>query len=165
MQDAGGLNALAVALIAPDASRRRSLETVLTGSQFTIAREFAAWPSPFDLLDIGSGKCPVAIVDLDTDAERAMSVIENLSRRDVTMTVMASSSRNDIALLHRAMQAGAREFLLDPVLPETLLEAFQRASARRPDPGKIPGKTLTFVPSKGGAGVTTIATNFALALT
>jgi len=50
-------------------------------------------------------------------------------------------------------------------LPETLLEAFQRASARRPDPGKMPGKTLTFVPSKGGAGVTTIATNFALALT
>ena len=38
-------------------------------------------------------------------------------------------------------------------------------SARRPNQEKAAGKTLVFVPSKGGVGVTTIALNFALALT
>jgi pilus assembly protein CpaE len=94
-----------------------------------------------------------------------MGVIESLCRRDVAMTVMAASSHNDIALLQRSMQAGAREFLLEPIQPEVLIGAFERAAARRPEAGKTLGKTLTFIPSKGGSGATTIATNFAVALT
>ena len=62
------------------------------------------------------------------------------------------------------MQAGAREFLTEPFLPEALGEAFARTFARRLDQKKAAGKALVFVPSKGGVGVTTIALNFALAL-
>ena len=82
------------------------------------------------------------------------------------MTVMAYSSTNDSTLMRRSMQAGAREFLIEPFLPDTMSEAFARASARRPNQQKAAtGKMLVFVPSKGGVGVTTIAANFALALT
>jgi pilus assembly protein CpaE len=62
------------------------------------------------------------------------------------------------------MQAGAREFLVDPLQPETLRDAITRTCARRPNPVREPGKLLVFAPSKGGVGVTTVATNFALAL-
>ena len=156
---------LSVALIVPDGARRRLLATVLAESRFTIAREFPSWPTQSDLLEIGRLKCPVAVVDLDGDTENALQVIENLCGRDATMTVMASSSRNDASLMRRSMQAGAREFLIEPVLPEALREAFARASARIPNREKAQGRMLAFVPSKGGVGVTTIATNFALALT
>jgi pilus assembly protein CpaE len=63
------------------------------------------------------------------------------------------------------MQAGAREFLIEPIRRETATDAFNRASGRRPSREETLGKTLVFLPSKGGVGVTTIAANFALALT
>ena len=63
------------------------------------------------------------------------------------------------------MQAGARELLIEPLLPETVSEALSRAAARRPVIKKAQGKMLVFVPTKGGVGVTTMATNFAMALT
>jgi pilus assembly protein CpaE len=62
------------------------------------------------------------------------------------------------------MEAGAREFLVEPVLPETLRDAFARAAARRSNQEKAAGKALVFAPAKGGVGVTTVALNFALAL-
>ena len=157
--------ALTVALIAPDAGRRRSLATALAGSHFTIAREFDAYPSPADLTEIARLSCDVVIVDLDADVEQSLRVIESICSRDPTITVMAYSSRNDATLMRRSMQAGAREFLIEPLLPEALREAFTRACSRRPNQAKAAGKMLIFVTSKGGVGVTTVAGNFALALT
>lgn len=163
--DSARQKTLSVALIAPDGARRRSLTAVFAESQFTIVRDLSAWPTQSDLLEIARLKCQVALVDLDGDADMALRVIENMCGRDATMTVMASSSRNDASLMRRSMQAGAREFLIEPIVPEALREAFTRASARLPDGEKAQGKILAFVPSKGGVGVTTVATNFALALT
>jgi pilus assembly protein CpaE len=162
--DSAKANALSVALIVPDAMRRRSLARALVASHFTIAREFGAYPSPGDLPETARLDCPVVVVDLDNDVEQAMRVIEGICSRNVAMTVMAYSSRNDSTLLRRSMQAGAREFLVEPLLQETVVEAYTRASARRPNQEKAVGKTLVFMPSKGGVGVTTIALNFALAL-
>jgi pilus assembly protein CpaE len=68
-------------------------------------------------------------------------------------------------LLRRAMQAGAREFLLQPLSSEMMTDAFTRALARRPKQKKGMGKMFVFVPSKGGVGATTISTTFAMALT
>jgi pilus assembly protein CpaE len=157
-------NALSVALIVPDTRRRRILATALAGSQITIAREFDAYPSPDDLPEIERLQCDVVIVDLDHDIEQAISVIQNICSHSVSMTVMAYSSKNDSTLMRRSMQAGAREFLIEPLLPETVDEAFARIFSRLPSQMKTAGKVLVFAPSKGGVGVTTIAANFALAL-
>jgi pilus assembly protein CpaE len=65
------------------------------------------------------------------------------------------------------MRAGAREFLTIPFPQSTLAEALVRAAARRPaarEQKKAGGKLLVFMGAKGGAGVTTIACNFAVAL-
>lgn len=65
-----------------------------------------------------------------------------------------------------SMRAGAREYLVAPVEPSVLGEALLRASARRAENGakKTKGKTIIFRGAKGGSGVTTLATNFAIAL-
>jgi pilus assembly protein CpaE len=151
---------LSVALIVPDPARRRSLATALAGSQISVAREYDAYPSRAD-----ANESDVVIVDLDHDIDQAIRVIEEICSRSAVTTVMAYSSRNDPTLMRRSMQAGAREFLIEPFLPETVAEAFGRASSRRPGREKSKGKMLVFAPSKGGVGVTTIAANFALALT
>ncbi len=65
------------------------------------------------------------------------------------------------------MRAGAREFLTQPIAPNTIAEALVRASVRRPaarPAKKVGGKLLVFLGAKGGSGVTTIASNFAVAL-
>jgi pilus assembly protein CpaE len=164
--DSDGPAALSVALVMPNATRRRALVAALAGSQFApLVHEFGSYPSRDDLPAIARLGCQVLIVDLDDDVEQAIHVIENIGRHEAAITVMAASSRNDSALMRRSMQAGARDFLVEPFLPETVGEAFARTCSRGADQKKALGKALVFVPSKGGVGVTTIALNFALALT
>jgi pilus assembly protein CpaE len=66
------------------------------------------------------------------------------------------------------MRAGAREFLNLPVTVENIAEALARVTAQRPSsrPAKraIARKLLVFLGSKGGCGVTALASNFAVAL-
>ena len=55
----------------------------------------------------------------------------------------------------------------EPLLRETVAEALVRASARVQEvrrQKKVSGQVLVFTGAKGGSGVTTVASNFALAL-
>jgi pilus assembly protein CpaE len=157
-------NALAVVLIVPDLTRRLALAAALTHLRLLIARELDDYPSQAEVPDIAALALDVVIVDLDSDVDRAIEAITEICNRNPAMTVMAYSSKNDSTMMRRSMQAGVREFLIEPLLPGMISEAFARAFVRRRDQRKAPGKLLVFAPSKGGVGVTTIATNFALAL-
>jgi len=154
-----------IALIVPDAGRRASLARMLAGAGLpATVQEYTTYPEPQDLDGLD---CDVYVVDLDTNVEHALALIENICSRDAAATVMASSRGNDAGLLIRSMRAGAREFLPEPLVAKTITEAVARALARRDKSqhhGTI-GKVLIFAGSKGGSGVTTVATNFAIALT
>ena len=112
------------------------------------------------------GGYDVIIVELDTDPEQALDLVEHICGSSST-TVMVYSTHTDSELLVRCMRAGAREFLTQPIAPNTIAEALVRASVRRPatrPAKKVGGKLLVFLGAKGGSGVTTIASNFAVAL-
>jgi pilus assembly protein CpaE len=158
-------NVLALALIVPDIKRRRALAMAMAGSRATIVREFGEYPAAGGPDELGQLNCDVVVVDLDDDTTRAIGLIEDICSSHPSLTVMAISARNDSNLLRRSMHAGAREFLVEPLLPETVQEAMARAFARRPQQKKAGGKMLVFVATKGGVGVTTLTANFALALT
>ncbi len=162
--DSGRSTELSVVLIVPIDARRRALVAALAGSRSTIAQEFTSYPARDDLPKIARLGCDVVIVDLDDDVEQAIHVIANICSYTAAVTVMACTGRNDFTMLRRSMEAGAREFLIEPFLPSTLAEALARASSRRPNQNKAAGKALVFVPAKGGVGVTTIALNYAVAL-
>lgn len=157
--------ALSLVLIVPDGKRRRTLAAALTSSRVTVIREFAEYPPTGEPDELAGLNCDVIVVDIDENTGTAISLIEDICSRMPAVTVMAVSARSDSALLRRSMQAGAREFLVEPLLPEAVCEALTRAFARRPHQKKAAGKLLVFVPTKGGVGVTTLAANFALALT
>ena len=157
-------NVLALALIVPDIERRRALATAMTGSRAAIVREFGEYPCAGGTDELGETNCDVVVVDLDDDTNRAISLIEDICSHHPSLTVMAISARNDSNLLRRSMHAGAREFLVEPLLPEPVHEAMARAFGRRPQPKRAGGKMSFFVPTKGGVGVTTLTANFSLAL-
>jgi pilus assembly protein CpaE len=159
-------NTLSVALVAPVATRRQTLVSVLAGTQLTVGKEYDTYPTASDMPDFAKARCGIVIVDLDNDAAHAIRAIGDICSRNPAVTVIAYSANTDSAHFMRlAMQAGARDFLIEPLSPAVIAEVFAHASAHRADNKKPPGKVLVFIPSKGGVGVTTIATNFALVLT
>jgi pilus assembly protein CpaE len=111
-------------------------------------------------------KNDVIIFDLDDNPEYALELVENICASSA-VTVMVYSAKTDPDLLVRCMRAGAREFFTLPFAHATMAEALVRAAARRSSsraPKKAAGKLLVFLGAKGGAGVTTIASNFAVTL-
>lgn len=158
--------AASTVLIAPDAVKRSSLARMLEGAHIPVVRECSTYPESRSLDELMALDGDVFIVDLDANVEQALGLIEDICSRDATATVMATSRTNDAGLLIRSMRAGAREFLPDPILPSTISEAIVRALVRREKTHQqaTTGKVLMFTGAKGGSGVTTVATNFAIAL-
>jgi pilus assembly protein CpaE len=164
--DTLGANVLSVALIGPEESRRREIAIAVAGPQANVAREFRAYPQLDDVPPLLEAGYDIIIIDLDTNPETALDLIEHICGHS-SVTVMVYSVRADSELLVRCMRAGAREFLTPPFSQGALAEAMVRASVRRPTSRpskKAAGRLLVFTGAKGGSGVTTVASNFAVAL-
>jgi pilus assembly protein CpaE len=162
--DALDVRVLSVALVGPEEPRRRAVAAAIAGSQAKVTREFAAYPDLDEVPQLLEAGYEVIIVDLDSDQERALDLVESICGSS-SVTVMVYSSHSDPELLVRCMRAGAREFLTQPIASATIAEALVRASVRRPTvrtPKKTLGKVLVFAGAKGGSGVSTIASNFAI---
>jgi pilus assembly protein CpaE len=164
--DSLDVHVLSVVLIGPEDQRRRAVASAFAGSQAHVTREFASYPDLDDVPQLLDAGYDVIIVDLDSDPEHALDLVEHICANSST-TVMIYSARADSELLVRCMRAGAREFLSEPFAANTIAEALVRASVRRPTvraPKKATGKLFVFAGAKGGSGVSTIANNFALLL-
>ena len=108
----------------------------------------------------------IVIVDLDCNPEYALDIVEGICSYS-TAAVMVYSEQADLHLAVRFMRAGAREFLTLPSGPDDIAGALARVSIRQPASRSIKrpfGSLFVFLGAKGGCGVTTIASNFALAL-
>jgi pilus assembly protein CpaE len=162
-----GSSVLSIALIGPEEHRRREVASAHAGSQAAVTREFSSYPPDLDdVARLLEQHYDVVIVDLDSNPEYALDLVESVCTSG-TATVMVYSAQADAELLVRCMRAGAREFLTLPLAPGAMDEALVRASVRRPAVSltrKTIGRLLVFLGAKGGAGVTTLASNFAVSL-
>jgi pilus assembly protein CpaE len=164
--DALGADVLSVALIGPEQQNRHDVAKAVLGFHAGGVREFSSYPQLDDLPKILAAAFDVIIVELDTNPEHALDLVEYICGH-TSATVMVYSSHTDPELLVRCMRAGAREFLTQPIAPTTIAEAMVRASVRRPScrpAKKTEGTLLVFLGAKGGSGVSTLAANFAVAL-
>jgi pilus assembly protein CpaE len=161
-----GADSLSIALVGPDADRRRTAARVLAECHAGKVREFSSYPVSLD--DVPRFLEPhydVIIIDLDSLPEYALQLVESICV-SCTATVMVYSEKADPQMVVRCMHAGAREFLTLPFVQDTVAKALIRISARRPAaiaPKKM-GRLLGFLGAKGGDGVTTLASNFAVSL-
>jgi pilus assembly protein CpaE len=165
-----GVKSLSVALIGPGEERRHAASQVIGGCGCSGIQEFSSYPPSLDDVPrILEAHYDVIVIDLDSDLEFALDLVESIGSNGVA-TVMVYSSSTDPGILMRCMRAGAREFLTVPFSSEVVAEALVRAAARRPAQQtgqaeeKRAGRLLVFMGAKGGSGVTTLACNFATAL-
>jgi pilus assembly protein CpaE len=163
-----GGSILSLALFCPSDQRRRTIASALTVSHPAIIREYTSYPSSLKDVPRILGEKPfdAVIIDLESDVEYALELVEFIASNSTT-TVMVYASRLESTLMVRAMRAGAREFLADPIDASGLSDALMRAGSRRlgsRTQKKQGGKLLVFLGGKGGSGVTTVACNFAVAM-
>lgn len=166
-----GVDELSVALIGPDEQRREAVTLALARCASSEVRSFSSYPPSLDDVPrLLEQHHDVIIIDLDSDPEYALDLVESIGANG-SATVMVYSTKAEPDLLVRCMRAGAREFLTLPLELGIMAESLVRAAARRPvvrptivSVRKSNGKLLTFMGAKGGSGVTTLATNFAVAL-
>jgi pilus assembly protein CpaE len=160
------MKALSTVILSATEKGRRTLAAALDGTQTEVVCE-GPLPRRDDLPALLEQRCDVLIVDLGVNPEPGLELVEAACAFDPAMTVMAYGTQTDSRLLVRCMRAGAREFLNEPLSSAAIAEALARAAVRREEVKglkKAKGKMLVFVGAKGGAGVTTLATNFAVAL-
>jgi pilus assembly protein CpaE len=161
-------SALTVAVISPDEQRRSAATRALGECRSGPVQEFDSYPAGLDDVPrlFSKQNLDVVLIDLDSDPEYALDLVESICIRGLA-TAMVYSAQTDPDLLLRCMRAGAREFLTMPFEPGAMGEALVRISALRSTvlpTKKTEGKLLVFLSAKGGAGVTTLSCNFAVAL-
>jgi pilus assembly protein CpaE len=151
----------------PDENRLKAVTGALAEHHSLRVTEFASYPPKReDLPQKLAQTYDVLMIDADSDPEYALGMVENLCSGQ--NYVMAYSSRADMKLAVRFMRAGVREFFTLPLDATELTAALKLAAKNRdeapPPDEKSGGKLFVFLGSKGGCGVTTLASNFALAL-
>ncbi|MCL4426687.1 MAG: response regulator [Firmicutes bacterium] len=107
----------------------------------------------------------VVFLDARLPKVDGLSAAEEILRH-VSSDIVLLFSEEDRRLLRRAMQVGARDFLLKPFSQEELLSSVrdlfhQGALKKIYERGSQEGEVLTVFSTKGGVGKTTIASNLA----
>jgi Flp pilus assembly CpaE family ATPase len=165
--DAIEADTLSVALIGPDAGRRSAVAKALADTRRAAVREFDSYPPGSDHLQRLQASFDIIILDLDSDPDVALELVEKASASDAA-TIMVYSEKADPKLAISLMRAGAREYLLLPLEQGAVAEALVRTTTTPREKAfpaeKTLGGLLVFVGSKGGSGVTTVACNVAIAL-
>jgi len=173
--DEGPFDALTIALIGPREDARNEMARALVASGGREVHAFLSYPPSLDgMPELLMEMHNVAVIELDSDPEFAVKLVESVVRAASPLsTVMVYSAKSDSDLLLRCMRAGAREFLIPPFGSRLLTESLTRAVGRltaivepieEVEEEPATGRLLTFMGSKGGTGVTTVACNFAVAL-
>jgi pilus assembly protein CpaE len=169
----GPFDCLTIALIGPQEDLRNETARALVASGANEVHAFASYPPSLDdmpalLMETHN----VVIIELDSDPEFAVKLVERVVKAaPATATVMVYSEIADSGMLLRCMRGGVREFLVPPFDSKLLTESLARAVGRltveeivKVGEEVATGRLLTFMGAKGGAGVTTVACNFAVAL-
>lgn len=165
-------NQLSIAVIGPDESLRAPLLGAISECRAGGVHNFHSYPPRVqDVNNLLELKCNVVMIELDSDPDYAVEIVRAVCAGSHS-TVMVYSRMTDSEvsnsdLLMRCMRLGAREFLNPPFPGTPLQEALSRAASRylgNSETKKPLGRLTVFCAAKGGAGVTTIACNFAIAL-
>ena len=107
----------------------------------------------------------IAIIDIDSDDEKAMQLVESISKTHPSIGIIVVSNRTDGQMILRAMRSGAREFLNSPIQIDELVGALDRVAANTDGKQRSnAGNIIAVAGASGGVGNTSIAVNLAVAL-
>jgi pilus assembly protein CpaE len=158
---------LRVVVMDTDAASRRQL--LLRLQQMDRLVVVAEVQNPADANAAAKEGADVAIIEVPEGAAetQALDCIAHILRLAPGISVIASGSDGSADLVIRAIRAGAVEFLRRPISPDDLAAAIEKVRRIRrgaSTPVETVGRVLSVYATKGGLGVTALATNLATCL-
>jgi len=159
-------NVLRLALVDPHDATRDTLKKILLGMD-TVWLEAECSRYEFFSDVVTQTHHDIGLVALDADPDKALKLVASLGEASPDCAVLVVSSSTDGNLILRAMRAGAKEFLTQPLRIEDLVAALGRISDRRfgRSEGKARGSQVIAVAGvAGGVGTTSIAVHLGCAL-
>src|SRR5947209_1029070 len=161
-----------IAIVDPSDITREELRNVLLGMEAVwLEAECSRYEFFFDVIQ--QSQPDVVVISLDSDQNKALTLIGQLSSEAPDMPILAISARGDGQAILQALRSGAREFLTAPVVLEELLKALQRLQRGRANgEGRAEGSpqakaeslVIAVLGSRGGVGCTSLAVNLGATL-
>jgi pilus assembly protein CpaE len=161
------------ALISSDRSFREMVKDVFlsheawTAPAIEIAAPFAAFGEN-ELRSVRQLRPELIILDLADDPDMGIRLANFLSEAQPGQRFVAVGPHLEPQMLLSAMRAGVVDYLPRPVTAEAFQTAVERVrqllGVGGKEAGKVTGQLYAFYSPKGGAGTTTVATNFAVVL-
>ncbi|MBN1589895.1 MAG: AAA family ATPase [Pirellulales bacterium] len=159
-------NVLRLALVDPNDTTRDTLKKILLGMD-TVWLEAECSRYEF-FADVVTQTHPdIGLVVLDNNPDKALDLVRSLGEICPECSVLVVSSSSDGNLILRAMRAGAKEFLAQPLQIEDLVGALNRISDHRfgrSDSRSRGSQVIAVAGVAGGVGTTSVAVNLGCAL-
>lgn len=133
----------------------------------TVGRTLLGYPNATDLVRTLRAQTPEVIFLSFESLEQALAVVKFVEAEAQGLQIIAVHHQLDPKLLRESMRAGVREFIADPFERGTLMEALATAKAlleKNPPAYETTSQIFAFLPSKAGAGTSTIALNVSAAM-
>jgi pilus assembly protein CpaE len=150
---------IAVGLRIRNRKVRADFDEVLFSFRELSLQEFAP-NKPYDLL----------ILEIGEDLEKDFELVHSIQASGLVQDIFLTSARMEPEFLIRALRAGAREFIPQPVKEEEVAAAVKKFLERNKLGNAVEaksgekGKIIHVIGSKGGVGTTTVAVNLAASL-
>jgi pilus assembly protein CpaE len=159
-------NVLRIAVVDPKDSSRDALKSMILGlDSVWLEAECSRYEFFGDV--VGQTSPDIGFVALDSNPEKALEIVASLAKSAPTCAILVTSTSADGNLILRAMRAGAKEFLTQPLKAEDLAAALQRVARQRvggASGGARGCKVIAVAGATGGVGTTSLAVNLGCSL-
>lgn len=152
---------LNAAIIDPDANNRQELAAFLSHFGVSVVAQLSGVDQAPALLTRPDAP-QVVICNLDPHPQDALKKLGTIPRQFPTVSFFVMSSALDPEVLMEAMHLGVKEFIPLPIVEQKFTAAIERV-ANANGMGKR-GRVITFVPTIGGCGATTLSCNVGASL-
>jgi len=154
-------NILRLAIVDPNDSTREALKSMLLGMDIVwLEAECSRYEFFADVA--GQTQPDIGVVVLDKEPTKGINLLGQLSEAAPECSVIVVGPTSDGETILRAMRAGAKEFLTQPVKVEDLVPAFERISNLRFGRGEGRSRgcqVIAVAGATGGVGATSLAVN------
>lgn len=159
-------NVLRIAVVDPKDSSRDALKSTILGlDSVWLEAECSRYEFFGDV--VSQTNPDIGFVALDSNPDKALELVASLAKSAPHCAILVTSSSTDGNLILRAMRAGAKEFLTQPLRVEDLSHALQRVSNQRVGTASGSGRgcqVIAVTGATGGVGTTSLAVNLSCSL-
>jgi pilus assembly protein CpaE len=159
-------NVLRIAIVDPSDTSRTALKNMLLGLDIVwLEAECSRYEFFADV--VSQTKPDIGIVCIDSNPDKGLKLVETLRDTSSECAILVVSGSSDGQVILRAVRAGAKEFLTQPVRVEDLVSAVDRISSQKFGGGSGSTRSchvIAVAGATGGVGTTSAAVNLGCVL-